>query len=617
MSIQNLYNASSAISSIPSTLVNKISYYSSSLSKYSFTRLQGLSIRAGFNGASTTTNDFEEASGLDIEDDCVIILGSPNVQLNGVYIKSTDINGLPHFERKIETSNSKLEYLHIYWTGTQWVIHRDLDYTANSENLLAYAKVRVNHPIDTIKHWYVKVGKQFETASSIVVSSNFENESLNSIEKNLEIEKNRTEEVFGVPRKLLPLYIAFMLDSIAVGMAMPLLPFFVMELGAKALQLSLVVSSNYVIQMFGCLVMGQVSDMIGRKFVILACLAASSISYLFVSQSNTLLQVTLARLIVGSCGGLVPVIQTCVADVVHHKDRPRYFGRVTATFGLGFVLGPAFSALLPNLSIRGKIRLAAILPLMGFVIALIFFRETRVKESVNSSTSSTLNSPSLTPLRIGKTTSKESRIVSPLSSQVILLVLNGFFIMYAFATETIYAMFLKDTFGHGERTLSSLFAVNGLFIGLFQVFLIKPLVSLIGKHMTLIFGNVMLALGMIGVALVRQETIHFILFTIHIVGYSIADTALASLISKYSSRTSQGRDLSLNQAAQACARVISPLVAGILYEKSKGLAIKLPLGAIPFLLGALFPTIGIAIPTFLFYQNNLEKKKREAKLTHS
>jgi MFS family permease len=67
---------------------------------------------------------------------------------------------------------------------------------------------------------------------------------------------------------------------------------------------------------------------------------------------------------------------------------------------------------------------------------------------------------------------------------------------------------------------------------------------------------------MVGVALVRKETLHFMLFAGHIVGYSIADTALASLISRYSAPATQGRDLAFNQAAQSCARVISPLLAG-------------------------------------------------------
>lgn len=84
---------------------------------------------------------------------------------------------------------------------------------------------------------------------------------------------------------------------------------------------------------------------------------------------------------------------------------------------------------------------------------------------------------------------------------------------------------------------------------------------------------------------------------------------MASLISRYSSIQTQGRDLALNQAAQSCARVLSPLFAGILYEKSK-LTGGLPVGALPFLAGALFPLLGISIPAILYFKNsNLKKKK--------
>ena len=88
------------------------------------------------------------------------------------------------------------------------------------------------------------------------------------------------------------------------------------------------------------------------------------------------------------------------------------------------------------------------------------------------------------------------------------------------------------------------------------MFLIRPLVSALGKHGTLLIGNILLCLGMIGVALIRKQGLHFLLFTVHVVGYSIADTALVSLITRYSSSSSQGRDLSYNQASQAFARVL-------------------------------------------------------------
>lgn len=44
-------------------------------------------------------------------------------------------------------------------------------------------------------------------------------------------------------------------------------------------------------------------------------------------------------------------------------------------------------------------------------------------------------------------------------------------------------------------------------------------------------------------------------------GYSLADTALVALISRYASPATQGRSLGLNQAAQSMARVISPVVS--------------------------------------------------------
>ena len=75
--------------------------------------------------------------------------------------------------------------------------------------------------------------------------------------------------------------------------------------------------------------------------------------------------------------------------------------------------------------------------------------------------------------------------------------------------------------------------MNGLIIGIIQVFFIKPIVGAIGKHATLGVGNVLLAFGMLGVAFIREQHLHFFLFAVHVVGYSIADTALASLISRY------------------------------------------------------------------------------------
>jgi MFS family permease len=516
---------------------------------------------------------------------------------------------------------------------------------------------------------------------------------------------SRGKEVLGIPSHLLPYYAAFALDAVAVGLVMPLLPFTLMELGANAFQLSLVVSSNYVAQSIGVTIIGRVSDTHGRKVVMIMCLLASTLSYALLSQAESLVGIALARIISGSFGGLIPIIQSAVADSTNQLERPKYLGRIMATFGLGFVLGPAVSTLLVGWTTRQKIQVASILPFLGFLAIYFLGKETKkdvkpldicipllsedrssaeqsksiAADSANSpptavlppsSSKSSSDNSTQSPLSAGRvlfrsvaTTSgtapysitsssavgissvpnSDRLISSPLASrsltptksfmslastnantsmkrsaptpiEIYLLVLNGFCIMFAFATESIYAIFIKDSFGYGEGVLSTIFAINGLFIGLFQVFFIKPMISAIGKHATLAVGNIMLALGMIGVALVRDaKSIHFAFFAAHVVGYSIADTTLASLISKYSSPSTQGRDLALNQAAQAFARVMSPVVAGMLYEYSKLPQLWLPIGALPFLFGGLCPLVAMTIPTYLYVQKR-ERKRRQMSL---
>lgn len=55
----------------------------------------------------------------------------------------------------------------------------------------------------------------------------------------------------ALTRRLMPLFLVFVLDAVGLGVALPVLPFYVMGLQATALQLAVVVSSNFIAQTFG------------------------------------------------------------------------------------------------------------------------------------------------------------------------------------------------------------------------------------------------------------------------------------------------------------------------------------------------------------------------------
>lgn len=267
---------------------------------------------------------------------------------------------------------------------------------------------------------------------------------------------------------------------------------------------------------------------------------------------------------------------------------------------LGPLLSTLLSAVSPSLSTRDKIHIAAFLPLLGLLVAAVFSKETKLDtKPIWRGWKRTSRQPSLQGAIISTAVDMNPtatvKLPPPkLRTEIILLVLSGFLGMFSFSTESIYAVFAKESFGFEEQALSALLAGTGLFIGLFQVFLIRPLIGVLGKYSTLLCGDFVLTLGMLGIGLVRTPlALHVAMFVAHVVGFAVADTALTSLIIHYSNPQSQGRDLALNQAAQSCAKILSPLIAGYLYGRRNSAPGWLPLGSTPFLLGAMSSTLSI------------------------
>ncbi|CAN0385386.1 unnamed protein product, partial [Discosporangium mesarthrocarpum] len=259
--------------------------------------------------------------------------------------------------------------------------------------------------------------------------------------------------------------------------------------------------------------MGNVSDRVGRKPVVMACLVGTFLSHYVVSRSTTLLGVMLGRIIGGIMGGMTPIAQAAVADVVPVEDRPKFLGRIQACVGAGFVLGPVVMTLLHkllNLSTRQTFVVAMAFPTLAMVIAVMWLEETK-GGNVGVGQLLVWGQSAMGGVHgKGAGGGQGAARMEAIPKSVLMLVGNGFLLMYAFSIETVYAMFLKDNFGYGESVLSMIFALNGIAVGALQLLGMKHLVALLGKHMMLITGNLLLAVGMVGLAFSRVPGIHFL-----------------------------------------------------------------------------------------------------------
>lgn len=176
-------------------------------------------VRGGYSIVASNDSDDSDNS----DDTTLVITGSPSSKIDGIYMKKETINGRLHYEKRV-ANDPRGNKLHLYWSGSQWQLHYDLpSIDQNFDKLVGYTKMKMSDPRST-SAWFIKTGQEFEAVPRLSLSNSNQ-------KKTIREESSSLPEFLGVPTKLLPLYLSFMLDSIATGIAMPLLPFYIMELG--------------------------------------------------------------------------------------------------------------------------------------------------------------------------------------------------------------------------------------------------------------------------------------------------------------------------------------------------------------------------------------------------
>src|SRR5262252_5038217 len=163
------------------------------------------------------------------------------------------------------------------------------------------------------------------------------------------------KEVRKIPVKLFTLMITAFVDMVGLLMIIPLLPFYVKDLGGAGINIigwhigigtitGFIVTSYTIAQLLSAPLWGKFSDRVGRRPTLMIALAASGIAYIIFGFANSLILLFASRVVQGAGGGTVGVIQAYVADSTDPKDRARALGWLSATTNLGVALGPVLGS---------------------------------------------------------------------------------------------------------------------------------------------------------------------------------------------------------------------------------------------------------------------------------
>jgi DHA1 family tetracycline resistance protein-like MFS transporter len=304
-------------------------------------------------------------------------------------------------------------------------------------------------------------------------------------------------------RRMLPIAaMALFIDSLGIGLIIPVAPKLVMELSgltiADAAPIAGWLTLSYALMQFVFSpILGNLSDRYGRKPILLASLAALAVDYILMGLAPTLAWLFVGRIIAGIAGATFATANAVVADIIPPDKRAKYFGLNGAAWGLGFVIGPVIGGLLGQYGPRVPFFAAAAFTALNFLIALAVMRETLPPADRREFSARRANA--LGALRAMR------RIPG---AMLVLFVL----LMYQIGHDTLPSTWVWVTmakFGWTERDIGLSLAVLGFGTIIVQGGLVGLFTKRIGEHRTALLGLACGAVGFVGYAFATTPAMLF------------------------------------------------------------------------------------------------------------
>ncbi len=345
-----------------------------------------------------------------------------------------------------------------------------------------------------------------------------------------------------MPKALIPILAITAVDVLGFTILIPLLPFYAEKYGATPFIIGAIYATVALFSLVSSPFWGRISDKIGRKGVLLVSQIAAFIAFVLLGIGGSLTIIFIARAIEGIGGGTIGVTQAYVADVTEPKDRAKAFGLVGATFGFGFLIGPALAGYLVRFGYPVPLFTAAGLALVTVFLTIFLLPES--KQPVAAA-------PSI------------GQIVASLRmADLGTLLRSQFCFSLAFAMwVSVFALFAERALKFNASQTSTIFVVSAVVGIVVQAGLIGRLVDRFGEGRIAIAGFGCLAIGYGGVFFVHTLAALLVVVFFWALGGGLLRPTISSLISQNAPAEQRGTILGVNDSLGNVAFVISPFIA--------------------------------------------------------
>lgn len=410
-------------------------------------------------------------------------------------------------------------------------------------------------------------------------------------------------------KKIFVIFLIIFIDLLGFGIVIPLLPSFsvhVLHMSESTIGIAAGIFS--LMQFIFNPLWGRLSDIFGRKPIILFSLTGNVLSYIllglvFSGVLKSVLLLFIARGMAGFFSANIGAAMAYISDITDHKERSKGMGLIGTAFSLGFVFGPFLGGFLTKKFDFGiPVFLSAGLSLIALILSILILEESLPKELRSKFHRSKIY------LGIEMKLVINALKLPNVGFLIILFFIITFSIANIYATFQLYAE-SSDGFNFDVEKVSYLFAYLGIVGAFVQGILLRFLLKIINERKLLIIGNFLMAFGL-GTIPLSQHNIFFLLTSLFLLGLGngLNQPLTISLISQFTHSNEQGGILGINQSLASLARFLGPSWGGFVYEKLGYYA--------PFLTGGIFMFFGSFVSLRILHKSYETSKLSSQKSPH-
>ncbi len=368
-------------------------------------------------------------------------------------------------------------------------------------------------------------------------------------------------------KKLSLIFSVLFLDFLTFSAVIAFLPLFFLETphsffeGTYSLKLRYILlgilSATYPIgQMVAAPFLGYLSDRVGRRGILLTSYLGNAAGYLICSGgilTQSVFPFFIGNFVAGLTGVNLSTTNAIITDVSFEEKRSKFFAISHLMLGLGFILGPWVAGQV--VTVAGHLFEACFYLFVG--CAAFSFLNFLLIWKFWSNDTEKLAVPKWTEVRFRDFLKCERPLKTLLWSEFLI-----FFGWYFFIKT--FQVFLIEKIGCNEGQVFNLYSQYGIWFSLSQVIFILWLHKYSRSEKFFRYFIFLFAFSIFLLSFMQDYFMICFIMPLFTFAYASLVPSLTTLVSDYACSHENGKVMGLHQSIQAFAKILGPVIAGVL-----------------------------------------------------